>query len=302
MKIEELKKCIEEKRFPETLQIFVTGKSDFLAHQYIHQISVDKKMKIKYVSELAELVSESAGFLDNLFELDSIRIYSIANLKDGQDVPKNAKNAIIICEKIDSNLVDNFIDNITIFPEINDICIKDYIHTQLPGLDNESIDWLIKVTDSNLYRIEQEIIRLNMVSPQQQQQLFEQMQQEGAYSDLTDLNIFNLSNAITKRDKAEVARILQNIQAMDVTDFYLLTTMHNALLKIISVQCNPKATPISLGMTDKQFKGIKYYSCNKYTNDELLDRLYFLNNLERKVKEGNLDTFDMVDIIITRLL
>ena len=118
--------------------------------------------------------------------------------------------------------------------------------------------------------------------------MFNKLSQSGGYQDLSTYSIFNLTNAITKRDKLSVLNILSELDGIDVDAFGLLSILHKNFKQVIDIQLGKNVTPEALGMSQKQFNAIKY-NCGKYTQDELIDRFKFITNIDYQIKNGLLD-------------
>lgn len=310
MNIQELKESVIGHTFPDGLQIFVASNDNFIIHQYLHEICQGKGLKlnwfeVKWLDEIKDVLPQEkcGGVFDNMFEDNELRVYNIAhNVDYAAQVPIDQTNSIIITPKVSEEVVDAFGNNITIFPTLTDMQIKDYVHTQVPGLNDETINWLLETTHKNMFRLEQECNRFKCIEKEKQQQVFDKMIDEGGYDDLTNKTIFDLTNAITKRDKKTIDMLMHEIDSMDVTDMYLLTVLHNSFKNLLGVQCsNGSANANSLGLKPNQFNAIKY-NCGKYSNVELVDRLRYINSLDYKLKTGLLDIKDMVPLLLTRLL
>ena len=136
----------------------------------------------------------------------------------------------------------------------------------------------------------------------QQMVVYEQMLDEGQFSDHTSLNIWDLTNSIIKRDKKVVVEALKVIDHMDVEPLGLVTTLYRGFKNVIDVQLNPKATAESTGMSSKQFYAVSKYNCNKYTKEELVKIFKLLTSIEYEFKFKSLEIDDIIDYVIVNIM
>ena len=264
--------------------------NDFVISEYIKKIAQIKNLKIKYVTEdyLKSLDTTS----EMLFETETekyLLVYKVDKLS-----LNNFKNnylvddLIIICKSIEKEFCDTFKNIIIEFPELNEWRIKDYMKAHCKGLTDDAIDWLYKVSNGDIYRISNELFKIELYNKPEQDEMFMELNKDGNYSDMCDLNIYNLTNAITRKDYLGLINCLSEIENIDVEPVGLITILHKAFRDIINIQTNSKATPESLGIPLKRFKAIEY-SCGKYSDTKLMNMFKFINDFDYKLKSGQLD-------------
>lgn len=302
MTLNELKYAIENNTLDDRLLILIINKNaDFVAHQYINQIAKNRHLTKRIIDDISTLVTTSNSFFDDFCALTELNIYFTSEFKELDNRYCDIKNLIIVTDKINKDSLDIFLDYAVSIPEISEMCIKDYMTTNAPGLNTESVDWLYKLCNADLFRIEQEIDKLKSIDVNNQQTVFNEMQMNNAFSDLTDLTIFNLTNAIQKHDTKSVGEILKHIQSMDVDAFGLCTILHNAFKNILAIQCGKGVTPAMLGIKENQFKALKW-SCNKYSNKQLIDNLHYINSIDYQLKTGSIEVDDIIDLLLIHIL
>ena len=170
------------------------------------------------------------------------------------------------------------------------------------GLSTEAVNWLYDITNGNIYRIQQEMDKLNLFNKDEQLFCLDKFIEDGLYDDLTNFNIFNLTNAIMKRDVQSVHDILAEIQNMDVDPFGLLTILYNSFKNLIKVQLTSNPTAESLGISPKQFSAIKYNNVGRFSAEGLNTIIEFLTNIDFRIKNGDLPTDILIEYIITTIL
>lgn len=290
MGIRELKKQIEFRNLSNDMIIFEYKDNKFLCYQYINEIAKIKKQEKIFIKTIEEILTRDTTFLQDGEHLDYLYILDIEELTHDINVP----NLIIVCKKVVKNLKLNTIK----IPTLTSWQIEDYATLKLPGLSQEEIKWLVSISKNDIYRVDNEINKLIFFSKSNQKALFELMKVEEGYSDLSNLNIFNFTNAFIRKDMNTINEVLKTLNAVGVEAFGLIGILIKQFKNLIDIQMNPKATPEDLKLTPRQFKAISY-NRNKYNNYQLVKIYEFLNDLDSRVKSGNLPlTRDNISFIV----
>lgn len=282
MILSELKTKIINKSKINLPLIFINDNNDYLIKSYINQIAKNNQLTIREISSINEMIDiESGMFKDREY----LYIYKV-------------KKDDLIQEKdiVDYNIIlisDSKIDNLNIdsveFKKLDNWQIEAYISKLIPGLNDIEISWLCKNSSYDLNRLENEADKLNIFEVKDQKNIFKQINEENGYCDLNELTIFNLSNAILKKDIVGIKNVVKDIDYIDVEAVGLVTILLKNFLNIINIQTNARATPYSLGMSEKQFNFLRYNQCNKYSNEQLFNIYNFLTDIDYRLKSGLLD-------------
>lgn len=309
MKLSELKDKISNNTLPNSLLIFVWDDNDFLARQYLHELASKKGQTIQFVNSFEELVGISTN--ENVFGEDFgdgvLKVFS-SDVFD--EIPNDSfpsiKNSLIVCNKLSkdvASLYDKYQDLVVKFPKPEDWQTKAYIKYLCQGLGDDSIDRLYQLSKGDIFRLDNEASKIRCFPIGEQEKVFHEMISQGTFDDLAQLGIFNLTNALVKRDMATIGESLRNIKNMDVDAIGLSTILHRNIKNIIDIQMNSKATPESTGMSPKQFNAVRY-NCGKTDNGKLIDLLLFLDSLDFKLKSGEFDLPDdeKIDYIVCKML
>lgn len=187
--------------------------------------------------------------------------------------------------------------------------IEDFVKMRLQGLDDTQIKWLCEVCTYDIFRLDQECKKLEIFDINQQKAMFNLMNEENAYSDLSSFTIFNLTNALIKKDLNTIKSILNDILSIDVEGVGLVTILHKQIKNLIDIQINPKNTAETLGMKPQQYNAIRY-NVGKFTNNQLMDIFEFLCEFDYKLKSGYIqfsgsakeNNLRIIDYIIVNLL
>lgn len=314
MELEKLKTKILDKSITETFFVFRYEDSKFIAKQYAKEIAKLKGKSIAMIDSISECnVDDLFGGIDYstmyILDVDKLEISSLDDYTM-QSILDNGISLIIICNKIDNENspigtgMDTLfsLDVIVDFPKLLAWQVLDYMKVK-SALNEVELKWLQDITKNDIYRIENELNKIIIFDKSKQEDIFNKINQENGYSDLNSFNIFNLTNAILKRDLKTVRDILKGVDNIDVEPMGLVTIMYNNIKNIINIQLNPNATAESLNMQPKQFNAIRY-NCGKYTSSQLLNMFDFLTTIDSRLKNGKLQFTDrqFIDYIICSIM
>lgn len=285
MVISDLKELIEQNRLDlNKSYIFLYKKDYFLCQQYINELS--KYNDVSYIDDVSQIGNKS------IFT-NSINVLYLSEIKDFDF--KNANTTIVVTQKV--NNVSNV--EIITFPALLDWQIKDYVYSKLEGVNKKDLDWMISVCNNDLFRIDNEINKLCIFPESIRQQKFNNFLHDNIFSDLTDKNIFNFSNAIFNRDIDELSNIYKIIDYCDVEPLGLVTIIYNNLRKMIEIGFSKN--PESLGYKQSQIYAVKKLTSN-YSQDKILRAFDFICDIEYNLKKGFLPEYLIVDYVTLNIL
>lgn len=302
MELKKIKEDIKLHKLNESIIIFKCDDTKFIANQYIDEISRYKNLIKTYVDNISKCENYNNNFFDEpvkdkLFIINTNVFKSDVNNLSGYD------NIIIVCNKLDDSTKSLFDRYIVEVPKIESWQILEYMKVKCKGIKEDDLIWLRDISNNDIYRIENEINKINIFNTDFQEDIFKSMKQESMYSDLSLYNIYNITNCILKKDTNKLKTILKEINSIDVEGIGLLTILHNNFKNIISIQLNRNASPESLNMNSKQFNAIRY-SCGILNNSELIKIFKFLTDLDYKIKSGSIQLSNdrLIDYIICKVV
>lgn len=265
--------------------LFVNNdKSGFLTTEYISRICKNLNCGKQTIYSISEIKS----LCDNMFEeTNNVVLFDISNMGSisiSNDINTSRINLILLSNK--NTNVDGF--EKIIFPTLENWQIEDMMKQHLPGLDQPEIQWLCKITKYDVLRLYNEMQKIEIFDKGKQEEIFNGINNDNGYCDLNDLTIFNLTNAIMKRDTVTIHKIMIDSDYIDIDGMGLTTILLNSFSKLINIQMNPNATAASLNIKDNQFYAIKY-NVNKFSNNQLIKIYDFLTSIDCRVKTGQLD-------------
>ena len=291
MQIKELKELVENNKYKGEELIFnLAGESSrLIVNQYIHKIALDNNLTIKYISSEDEIQTT-----DEFSLFDDLNKYLYIMVVDELTNIKYYNNLIYICNKTKQPTAIKI-------PTLLDWQVEDYIMQQASGLDINDAKQLVSVYKDNYTKLFSDLTMLCTFEPAIQKNILMQLTADNYFDDIYTVNIFDLSNAIIKKDKNKVERYLNYIDNSDITPLGLHKILYNDFSYILAIQTSKNCTAAMLGLKDKQFTAIKY-NCNHYTNEQLVRILLMLTNIEYKFKYCGVSMDDLVKYMIYKIL
>lgn len=265
----------------------------FIAKQYIDKIAKNRNLNVKYISSFDEVANQ--GFIED----DNLYIYKVEELKDYKEV----KNSIIVCNKTNKDCI--------VFPKLEAWQFIDYIQTLVPGMDKVDLEWLAtqynfsmaRETWMRFFRFYNDMKKISIFPESVQSSIFNELYKDGEYETISNLTIFDLSNAIMKKDTKLALAVLKVFPYIDSKpDLWLLSILLGSFKKVIDIQLNQTAKAADLGMSDKQYYAIKKNNVGVYNIEELVYIYQFLTQLEYQFKFEGLNANQIVDYIIVKIL
>lgn len=303
MDILTLKTCLEENKQLEPFYIFVNTEDSFLSNQYVREIAVKNNLKLTFVEDINSLLPDKNDIFgcDVTIDTSCLYVHNVDKFEyDNLDI-KDIKNLIIITNKIDKEYESLFESFIVTMPKLEEWQIKDYVYSIAEGVKEQKLDWLMKICNNNIYRLDNEVSKIALFNLKERDGFFDLLVEEDAYSDLSNFIIFDLTNALLKKDRAKVCSILQELENIDVEPIGLATVMFNNFRNMLLVQLTPNATAEKLGMKSNQFYAISK-SCGAYNRNQIIDAFQLSARVDFLLKTGQLPADKIIDYIILKLL
>lgn len=289
--IVDLKARIEHNTVSENLIIFQCDKQNsYIPRQYLKEYCRQNSYDIVWIEDITEIPQQ--GLFKDVCN-SNVYLCVVDSLSAFEYIPSTNK-VWVVCRKIGKKVKSEYSEYIVEVPKMLDWQIKDFISSYCETLTSSQIDELFSYYKDNLFRLENEMNKVNLLGYSKvKSQLF---------VDVTEYNIFDITNAIIKRDKKSMSNIYNYIESIDVEPFGLVTLLINNFKNVIDIQLSKTPTAESVGMSGKQFWAVKNYSCGFYTTKELVYIFEFLNDIDYQIKSGLLDMSVAVDYIICTIL
>ena len=293
MTIKELKTKIEDNSIvinPLILKINDQS-SEFVAWQYIYEIANKRNLDIKIIDSYKDI--QSTGFIEdnNLYVLISEEVTESKPL-----------NCVILCKKC---TLEEAIE----IPKLKDWQFTDYLLNKVEGLNQADVEWLVQLYTTtydravNLQcgRLENDLDKIALFDKSIQPMLFNEMFNNGEFDTISNITMFDLSNAIVNKDYKSVDKVLMVRDYIDLEPgLWLLSILLKSFRNLIGIQIGNE-TCEQLGISDKQYYFTKKNLVNKFTNDQLIKIYDMLTNIEYQFKFESLNVDDIIDYIIVKI-
>lgn len=289
MDCRELKKAILDGSLDVTFLIMCCD-DDFIANQYASAIASSKGLTVRYVESVG-IIPQAGPFSEGDDSLYVLHTDKMTKRPDGA-----YRNAVIICKESDDP------DAVSI-PAPTEEQTLDYMKARCPGLSDEDVRWIHGAAKGDIRRIDKELDKLALFDKGDQGAMLSLLRADGNYSDMTDLSLYGLANAILRNDRAAVLRAMPNLKGAGIDGMRLVTVLKKNVRNVIDVQFNPSATPERLGMKPNQFYTVRR-CVGRYSNDRLIQVYEFLTSVDRRLKSGLLTLSDdrLVDYVLCNVM
>ena len=295
MDIQEFKQHIENNDLNISLDICkYKGNGDFIFHQYLKEYITRNNYNVDVISDITPSKSK------NIFDVscNTVKVCNIDKLENLDiDPTKNHDMIWVKCKSIDKKIQKRYSDNIIELPALESWQIKDYI-LSITDLSNKYAEELYNAYKDNMYALDNELSKLILFDSQEK--IYTKVKDQ-LYNDISEYNMFDIVNAIIKRDIVKVQNIISQKPISKDDTYGFLSLLITNFKKVIDIQLNPKATAESLKISAKQFYAIKKYSCGYYTKQQLINIYKFLTNCDYMIKSGYADIGMMADFIIAKI-
>lgn len=285
--IRALKAQIENKQLTDTCYIFQASHESalFLATQYYRAIADILQVDVEVVDDLSFLQQEASS----PFHMDptTLRVYRCDNLTED---PTGITNLVVIAKKVAVKDLE-----VIALPKLEEWQIKDYIQTQLDGLSQDRVNKLYSICKGDIYRLDEEVSKLRDFP--NKNLTFDEFWNDGIFSDLTDLSIFNFSNGVQTKDRDKVYKVYQQLRQADVEPLGLVTILYSNFRKMIQVWCDKYPTEESTGLTRKQIWAINNIP-KKYDYNQLIQMFQLVSHLDYQLMNGEITNDELIDYIV----
>lgn len=284
MTLQALKKDIEEKNNITFPIVFVYQDVPFIAQQYLDRISKNQQRAISYVD-----LNTQGGLFSA--KKDDITVCFCDSL-----TLKNVDVDVVVTKNVSADVSCTVIT----LPKLNDLWVKDYLFSNLQGIDEKEIEWLFITCKKDVYRLYNEVQKLKTFDKKQKKSLFKLMVEEEQFSDLSNSTIFDFSNAIMKKDKTAVSGMLVKLSTIDCDPVALSSVLYQNFRKYIQVWLSKNPTEESTGL-----KSNVIYAIGKqprvYSKDQLIKCFELLCGIDKMIKTGELETSFLIDYIVCKI-
>ena len=192
-------------------------------------------------------------------------------------------------------------DKIVVFERLSADVIKKYIHKQIT-LNNANCERLIAICENDYSRILLEIDKIKRFNAENPDLAFEQMLKEGAIYVPPKDAIFDLVDAILKRQINRVYDLLYQSYAVGEAHMVILSVLYNNAKQVLQVQaCESNNVCEVTGLTPYQFKCAQSKT-GFYSIGELVNMLRLIQKIQKGIITGEIDDSMSVEYLLVNIL
>ena len=303
MDIKACKQCIENKVNLHTFMIFQEADTDFISRQYVQAIAEINQQEIEYIDSIDPYLIE----LDSIFLSESkenssrLHVLKVDMFEHTDQRCIDLRNVFVICKKLGDQASKLFSSYIVKMPKLESWQIKDYVYSTAEGVPEQLLDKVISLCNGNIERLDNELGKLKLFAPTERKYLLDSMIKDGAFGDLTDYSVFNVTNALLKKDIEALKNYMNLLHVIDINEFGLITILTKNLRDMISVQLTSNPTPETIGLDSRKIYALKKQS-KVFTNEQLTKLYLKIADLDRAVKNGEFPAPMLINYMILKVL
>lgn len=300
MTLQEIKNQIETNSIINTFIIFSCN-DNFIAHQYVENMSKKLNLTIEYIEDLESLNKKSLDLFFDSGKKESLRVHHVDTFDFYNNCLEDETNLIIICKKVEKDtqsIYNKYIININ---PLEHWCIKDYLYSILKGVDTKYVDWLMKNCNYDINRLQLEAEKLLVFDENERNILFNQMLEDDAFVDITNKTIFDFTDAIVKKDILKLSSIYDDIENIDIEAIGVVSVLYQNFRKLLQVWCSRNPTPENTGLSSKQIYAISKLP-RVWSEKQLVDILELISSIDYRIKIGAMPMNILRDYLVINIL
>lgn len=245
-------------------------------------------------------------------------------VRDDKDLQTDILSTQIERNNLNGNIVINLIttvdkrtkwyksnsDKIVLFERLSDEVLTKYIQREVT-LNKRNCERLIAICENDYSRILLEIDKIkrylmaveNKVEGQSRYDTaFEKLVEDGIISVPPQDAIFDLVDAILKRQINKVFDLLEQCYAVGEANMVILSVLYNNAKQVLQVQaCESSDIVKSTGLTSWQVKCAKD-KCGNYSNGELVNILKQIQTIQKGIITGQIEDEMSVPYLLVNIL
>ena len=302
MTIENLKARVENNCVNDGIYILVYEDCDFVPSQYTNSVIRDNKdFAVEYVKNIQQTISD----VTSIFYKKSGNIIRVFRTSKFECFDKNLELLdginFIVCNKIDNDTKELFNDYVIEFPKLESWQVADFLYSNVPGADKEKLDYILRITKGDPYRLSLEIDKLNLYSENMRKKVLDDFIKDNVFSDMGEYTTLNLISAITSKKSEDIGKIYNDLKTLSSEYMGFHSLLCGNFMKIVKVWMSNNPTEQTTGMKSNQI-----YAINKlqrtYSKESLIKILDFLCKVDYNIKEGNLPSDIASDYMMMKVL
>ena len=303
MTVSDVKQQIQNNQL-DNYYIF-SGEELEVRRQYVAKIAEVAKKRLVVADKLSDVWSD----IVNPSMFDDSCVYVVYDDKDLFQSEKLQEqiDAGVIGDNILIHLVSSVDKRTKWYKQNSDriVLFEKYIRKQIT-LNNANCERLVAVCEQDYSRILLEIDKMrcfkSYFTKMTDDEVFEQLIEEGVIYQPPKDAIFDLVDAILKRQVNTVYDLLYQSYAVGEANMVILSVLYNNAKQVLQVQsCESSDICKSTGLTQWQVKCAKQ-KCNHYSDGELVNILYLIQQIQKDIITGQIEDKLSVEYLLVNIL
>ena len=276
-----------------------------------------------YINKIAEVLDYEVVRADSIADVwnrivtptlfDTPCVYVVRDDKDliqnetlQRQIEQNRLNANVIINLI--TVVDKRTkwyksnsDKIVLFERLSTEVLLKYVQ-RLTTLNKRNCERFIAICENDYARILLEIDKIKRFNDENHDLAFEQLVEEGAIYVPAKDAIFDLVDAILKRQIDRVYDLLDQCYAVGEANMVILSVLYNNAKQVLQVQaCESSDVAKTTGLTGWQIKCAKD-KVNYYSDTELFNILKLIQKTQKGIITGQIEDSLSVEYLLVNIL
>lgn len=242
-------------------------------------------------------------------------------VRDDKDLLQDEKlNNNLTSDKLNGNVIINLIttvdkrtkwykansDKIVLFERLSDEVLSKYVQRKIT-LNKRNTERLIAICENDYSRILLEIDKIkvyaiNFLPNSDYDRVFEQFIADGTISVPPKDAVFDLVDAILKRQIDRVYNLFEQCKEIGEANLVILSVLYSNAKQVLQVQaCESSDICNSTGLTSWQVKCAKD-KCGNYSIGELVNILKLIQKIQKGILTGQIEDSMSVEYLLVNIL
>lgn len=279
-----------------------------------------------YINKIAEVLGYKVVRIDKIADvwadIISPTLFGepcVYVVRDDKDLQEDILSIQIERNNLNGNVIINLLttvdkrtkfykvnsDKIVLFERLSDEVLKKYIKKEIT-LNNANCERLIAICESDYSRILLEIDKIKsfiaFLPECDCNKTFEAFVEDGTIAVPPQDAIFDLVDAILKRQIKRVYDLLEQCYAVGEANMVILSVLYNNAKQVLQVQaCEDRDVCSTTGLTSWQIKCARE-KCGHYSIDELFNMLKLIQKVQKGIITGQIEDEMSVQYLLVNIL
>lgn len=300
MTIVELKQAILDKTLSNDFLILVCPENYFIANQYIEAICQNNCLELNPINSIFEPSRSAMSIItDNTTNLNILKIDTFDEVAEDYSI---FQNTVVICKQVDKRIEEATKQYCVLIPKLEAWQLSDYINVHCTGLDQDECDFLVRASNNDIYKIDNEVNKLELFDAKEQKLILSNLRFTRD-TDFVSIPSYDLTDAIIKKDIKKLGYCIYYRNNCDFEPTGIITQLLKKYTSMLYLSTNSGLSLAQLKISSGQAYYLKKDAA-LYTVDELRRKIKFVTSFDQKLKFGkiDIDKANQIDYIIANLM